>query len=339
MKSFQMILDECLTALSNGTSTVDECLTLYPQYAGRLKPLLRTVRFLKLGRNVKPSHAFKAHSRAYLAQHLRFNPRYSRTMQQLSWRITLTLAMLMATLLFTGTVHAQSVMPGDNFYSWKRATEEIWRALSMNPVKTDIALSERRFHEWMAVADDPILATDAMQGYFEELNRLKEMDNEETHKIIAPVIQSHHEALSDAGLPAAELVNNFIALQATPVPVATVVQVFFTNTPVIVPTRTPQPTFTLKPNPTVTATPPLPTATNTPVPTVTSTDLPTATATQPEPTATQPEPSATPTEPPPATIAPTEPSPPTTAPTEPDPTSTPIQPVSTEVPPVSVVNP
>lgn len=66
MTSFQYILEECLTALSNDTATVDECLARYPQYAEQLKPLLGTIRYLKLGRSVKPSLAFKSYSRVHL---------------------------------------------------------------------------------------------------------------------------------------------------------------------------------------------------------------------------------------------------------------------------------
>ena len=300
MKSFQYILEECLTALSNDTATVDECLARYPQYAEQLKPLLGTIRYLKLGRSVKPSLAFKSYSRVHLTQHLHFNPRHSQW-SQFFWRITTTFAVLMATLLVTGTAHAQTVLPGDNFYSWKRASEEIWRALSINSINADIVLSERRLNEWMAVADDPKLSAEAMLSYFEELDRLKQKDTVETHNFIAPVIQTHHEILDDAGLPGADLVESYVALQSTPLPVATATQFFMTNTPN--PTSTPQPTFTLKPDPTGTATelPPTvtatyePTSTPTEIPTLTPTDVPTITPTD-EPTATPTdEPTAMPT--------------------------------------------
>ena len=89
MTSFQYILEECLTALSNDTATVDECLARYPQYAEQLKPLLGTIRYLKLGRSVKPSLAFKSYSRVHLTQHLHFNPRRSQW-SQFFWRITVS---------------------------------------------------------------------------------------------------------------------------------------------------------------------------------------------------------------------------------------------------------
>jgi hypothetical protein len=303
---------------------VDECLARYPQHAEQLKPLLGTIRYLKLGRSVKPSLTFKSYSRVHLTQHLHFNPRRSQWMQ-FFWRITATVAVLMATLLVTGTVHAQTVLPGDNFYPWKRASEEIWRVLSIDSINADITLSERRLNEWVAVADDPKLSAEAMLDYFQELSRLKQQDNVETHDFIAPVMQTHHEVLDDAGMPGADLVESYVALQSPPAPVAAVVPVFITNTPN--PTFTPQPTFTLKPNPTGTATelPPTITATNeptaTPVPTTTPTDVPTLMPTD--------EPTLTPTDEP--TLMPTDE--PTLTPTD-EPTATPTstEPLATDVP-------
>ena len=278
MTSFHYILEECLTALSTDTATVDECLARYPQYAEQLKPLLGTIRYLKLGRSVKPSLAFKSYSRVHLTQHLHFNPRRSQW-SQFFWRITMTFAVLMAALLVTGTVHAQTVLPGDNFYSWKRASEEVWRALSINSINADIALSERRLNEWVAVADDPKLSSEAMLDYFEELDRLKQRDSVELHNFIAPVIQTHHEILDDAGLPGADLVESYVALLVTPLPVATNPQVFITNTSNPTFTSLPQPTSTLKPDPTSTATELPPTATVTYEPTATPTNVPTMTPT------------------------------------------------------------
>ncbi|MBI5964062.1 MAG: hypothetical protein HY863_11345 [Chloroflexi bacterium] len=309
MKSFHQALEESMLALLNGSSTVDECLVHHPQYAVELEPLLRIGRYLKLGREVRPSQAFKVHSRVFLAQHLRFNPRYSKRMQ-LSWRVVLTIAMLFSTLFVTGTVHAQSVLPGDSFYAWKRVSEELWRAFSINRIEIDIALSQRRLNEWVAVADDPALSRGAMRGYFDELRRLKQMDNAENHKFITPIIQVHQKILADAGLPGVELVGDYLNLQITPSPIATVTLILATNTTVFIPTFTLQPTFTLTPNPTATATDePLPTATATLEPTATPTEVPTFTATptdEPTPTPTEPESPATSTDEP--TPTPTEPS-------------------------------
>jgi hypothetical protein len=169
----------------------------------------------------------------------------------------------------------------------------------------------------VTVADDPKLSAEAMLDYFGELDRLKQGDNLETHKYIAPVIQAHHEILDQAGLPGAELVDSYVALQIMPSPVATITQFFTTNTPNPTPTKpnptgtatelpstptatdeptvtaTVEPTFTLTIEPTFTSTD-VPTFTPTVEPTFTLTDVPTATPTN-EPIATPngPEPTAT----------------------------------------------
>lgn len=40
-RRFEDILDECIASVTEGRRTVEECLTLYPQWAARLEPLLR----------------------------------------------------------------------------------------------------------------------------------------------------------------------------------------------------------------------------------------------------------------------------------------------------------
>jgi hypothetical protein len=252
---------------------------------------------------------------------------------------------IIAALLFTGTVHAQTVLPGDNFYPWKRATEEVWRILSIDPVNIDITLSERRLNEWIAVADDPALSPDAMQGYFDELTRLSKIDNTKTRKIIAPVIQAHQEILNEAGLPEAEWVGNYLNQQIASVPFAPLAtQVSSASIALPSQTSIPRPTATLQP-------PQLIVPTGTPLkqvdliaPTVPPTEIPPTatpivpTATPIEPTVTPVEPTATPVEP---TVTPIEPTvppiDPTATPVDPasilvDPTATPIAPTPTDVP-------
>lgn len=239
MKSFQLILEECVTGLSNDVCTVDECLVRYPQYAKQLKPLLRTVHFLEGGRKLKPSQAFKARSRRYLTQDLRFNPRYSGRMQ-LSWQTALILLVtLVSTFFVTGTVHAQSVLPGDNFYPWKRVSEEVWRSLSINPVNTDIVLANRRLNEWIAVANDPELSASARNGYRAALSKLESMNDARSLGFIVPVLQAHQRLLNEAGLPTSEL-DDYLLMAAGLFPVNLPVQATPTEVPTeIAPTEVP----------------------------------------------------------------------------------------------------
>ena len=131
MKDLQRILEECLTRLSNGTATVDECLARYPKHAEQLKPLLQTALLLDHARDVTPSPTFNAYTRSAVIQYVRSHPRQPRNVVPLFQRAALTFAMLVAALLVTGTVRAQSALPGDVYYGWKRTSELVWRALSL----------------------------------------------------------------------------------------------------------------------------------------------------------------------------------------------------------------
>jgi hypothetical protein len=114
--------------------------------------------------------------------------------------MAMTLATLVVALLVTGTVHAQSALPGDTYYDWKRTSELAWRALAFDPVAADIILAERRLNEWIAVANDPALSTTAMNSYQDALSKLKSTDDVETLTLVMPVLQLQQQTLNDAGL-------------------------------------------------------------------------------------------------------------------------------------------
>jgi hypothetical protein len=158
---------------------------------------------------------FSAFARSALIQYALSHPRQQRGVA-LSWRMAMTLAMLVVALLFTGTVHAQSALPGDIDYGWKRTSELAWRALAPDPVAADIILSERRLNEWIAVANDPALNTSARNSYRDALSRLESSRDVETFALIVPMLQSHQRALKNAGLPTSEL-DNYLTEMLTPV--------------------------------------------------------------------------------------------------------------------------
>ena len=76
MKSFDRALEECLEWIKNG-QTVEACLRRYPQYAGRLAPLLRTALELKEGARIQPTEAFRQRGRAELAAYMDSHPQES----------------------------------------------------------------------------------------------------------------------------------------------------------------------------------------------------------------------------------------------------------------------
>jgi len=306
LQGFQRTLEECLRRLFNDNIfTVDECLLLYPEYASQLSPLLETALFLNLGRAVEPLPTFTAYTRSAMTQYMQSHPRQRQVVIPVIRRTTLTFAVLVVALFVTGTTHAQSALPGDTFYTWKRTSEQVWRAISPDPVATDIVLSERRLNEWIAVSKDPSRNAGAKTAYLESLTNLKSRNNNvESLALILPSLQTQQVTLNTAGLAAPEL-NSYLIVVVANLPGDIIIQ----STPTrIAPTATHIP-------PTATRVPP------------TATDVP-PTATEVPPTATEIPPTAT-------EIPPTATEIPPTA-TEVPPTATDVPPTATDVPPTVV---
>ena len=209
IKGLQRIFEGCLMRLSNGTSTLDESLARYPEFSIQLAPLLETALLLNIGRDVSPLSRFKEYIHDALTQYVWSHPRQQRIVMPIVGRTALTFAMLAATFLVTGTAQAQSALPGEPFYPWKRVSEQAWRALSPNLVATDIVLAERRLNEWVAVARDPVHNANAKMDYLKVLARLESENDVETLTSIVPALQLQQQTLNDAGLPASEL-NDYL---------------------------------------------------------------------------------------------------------------------------------
>ncbi|MEW6406878.1 MAG: sigma-70 family RNA polymerase sigma factor [Chloroflexota bacterium] len=287
MSEFQKILEDCLPKVLKGTATVEECLARYPEYASQLRPLLRTVYTLGLAGALTPAPVMNTRTREKLGQYLRFHPR-SPQRNVFFLRTAMAVASLVLTFLITGTAYAQTAMPGDSFYGWKRTSEQVWRTVSLDPVATDIEIANRRLDELIATADDPQLKESALASYVEVMDRLKAQQNSESLARVMQVIEVHHDIVDEAGLAGTEVESVVVAeLENIPVIVATEVA------PTVVP-----PTATI-----VAVEPTLPPTSE---PTLVPTEVPpTATPTEIPPTATEVPPTATPTEPPP-TATPTE---------------------------------
>ena len=138
MNRFDEILQQCLDDLAGGASTLDECLARHPEHAAQLEPLLRTVSRFHQGREVRPSPAFKARARAKLTLHMQAHPRKVKYSIFSFRKLAAALAALLMTFLVTGTVYAQGALPGDALYSWKLVSEDAWRLVSPDSVRTDL---------------------------------------------------------------------------------------------------------------------------------------------------------------------------------------------------------
>lgn len=186
-----------------------------------LEIMARFIEELELGRAITPSPDFEANTRSWLIQYLRFHPRHHQSPVP-SWQSSWVIAVLIAALLVTGTAHAQSVLPGDIFYGWKRTSEEAWRTLSLDPVGIDIILSNRRLHEWIAVQTDPVRSVTAQNDYLNEVTKLKSAGNPEARARIIPALNDQKKVLNTAGLSTTQL-ENYLIVSAIPDPTATAI--------------------------------------------------------------------------------------------------------------------
>ena len=193
MTDFDDVLETCLQDIARGASTLDECLIRHPEHADQLKPLLQTALDLSKGRSIRPSSAFKARTRAKLTLHMQANPRGHTKAGFVFRRLATGLAVITIALLATGTAYAQSALPGSLFYPWKLTSEQIWRAVSPDHVRTDIAIANRRIEEMNAVSDDPVRFAEALQGYQEVVTRLESELGTETLEQLLPAIEGYQE--------------------------------------------------------------------------------------------------------------------------------------------------
>jgi hypothetical protein len=210
MKELDTILEECLDELTNGASTLDECLVRYPEHAAELYPLLLAALRVQRGRGIAPSPAFKARTRAQLMEHTRTHPRSKES--RVLIQAALSVAFILMLFLVTGTVFAQSALPGDMLYHWKLASENTWRSVSPDPLGTDLGLANRRVDEIVAVAGDEVRVLQALEGYRSLLQRFQ-ADQDSSHQTrIASALSYHRDRLAQAGLLIPELDNYYILI-------------------------------------------------------------------------------------------------------------------------------
>jgi hypothetical protein len=209
---------------------------------------LLTSTYLQLGREARPSAAFKARVRTKLVQQMHARPRRLVQSNFVFRRMAVGLVAVLLAFLVTGTAYAQSVLPGNAFYGWKLASENAWRSVSPDPIATDLALAERRLNELMNVTHDPALASQTLTAYLEVVERLKSEMNGENEARILPTLNSQADQLNRSGiflppvdqtiLPASGEPTSIPipTLMVTPVPVLETPQINSTQLPAILPT-------------------------------------------------------------------------------------------------------
>ncbi len=192
---FEAILETCIEEIAEGESSLEECLARYPQYVTELEPVLYTATRLKSGRAIKPSPFLRGSIRAELNLAMKSSPPPKSRLPLFFWRMALNVAVLVFALIMTNTVFAQGSLPGESLYNWKLASERVWRVVSIDPVGTDLQLSDRRINEY--VAENEVLTRFESEG---------DNNNNDQQRILV-VLQSQRDSLHKVGLSIPELEN------------------------------------------------------------------------------------------------------------------------------------
>jgi hypothetical protein len=203
----ETILDTCLNQIEAHAADIDECLARYPEEAAQLKPLLLAATTLSHARDLMPDPAYKARARTQLNMYMQQHPQ-RRRVSPVFWRFAVgAVTMLLVFFLASGTAFAQSALPGDALYNWKLTSEYVWRVTSSDPLATDLAISNRRLNELVAVANsgDDERRARALENYEQFLVRFSTVQDEKDLERIVPVLRSQHESLIQAGVSIPEL--------------------------------------------------------------------------------------------------------------------------------------
>ncbi len=325
------VLEEALQLIRTGVP-LEEVLARYPD----LDSVLRMTRILEAARPPAPSLRAELASRtAFLqrAEALRSSRRPWAAMLFGWLRYAPAGAVIASLVLIAGILHvlAQRSLPGDPLYGLKRIEEQVWLALTLDPVERRLVeetLTARRWEEYRALAQRRGSGTVTWEGRIEAIEgttwRIGGVPVEifpET-EILGPAALGQKAMVTAFLGPEGQLIALWIHIIAeTPMPT---LEPMGTIPPTQMPRPTPWPSQTALSTPVATS---IPIASPTPgpmmpIPTLEETEEPTVTP-RPTPTARIRTPTSTPTEGP--TVTPT-PTPgtrtPTPTPTE-EPTVTP----------------
>ena len=197
MNDFESIFDESWSQIESGESTMDEVLARHPEHRAQLGPLLQAASKLAVTKEMSsPSPSFRSRNRTQLNKYMHENPQMKRV-SPVFWRLTIALVSMLLAFILSGTVFAQSALPGDVFYDWKLGSENAWRIVSPDRLGTDLTLSNRRVHEVVALSGDEMRRTRALEDYQRLLVRFQGANDQER---ILIVLRSQQEFLRDAGV-------------------------------------------------------------------------------------------------------------------------------------------
>jgi hypothetical protein len=212
------VLDDCLTRLANGESTVEECLARYPEYASELRRLLTAAEQLEPGRQVQPASIFKARTRAQLTEYMQEHPRGRQVRERSDslwprlyfpfgrfFNFASGVAAVIFLVLMTGTVLAQMALPGDALYGWRVTSEQVWRTLHPHPFVADLALARRHAQDLTRVAGNETAEIVARRDYEQSLEVLAFYKTPQEQKVISETLAEQKARLTQAQVSVPEL--------------------------------------------------------------------------------------------------------------------------------------
>ncbi len=269
---FEEIIEECLSALLEGRRSVEESLSLYPAWRGRLEPLLRAAEEIAAGLDqVPPQHARERGLQRFLEasrarRRLRkMLPRQAKVTRWWRWAPAgLAGAIVIGALALTGA----NITAEDEQMSGGRATVALFtpgqeRTVTSVPVRTSL----ERVQENVSVLEDAVREGEPVDVEF--LRELKEASSELATDLAAPGEMGliHRVAAVSAASREYELLQELQAqssgaaalaveetLQAT-VEVLEELGAAPTPTPTATPTPSPSPSPSASPSPSPPATP------------------------------------------------------------------------------------
>lgn len=295
-------LEEALRLIRTGVP-LEEVLARYPE----LDPVLRMARILEAARPPAPSLRAELASRAAFLQRaeaLRTSHRPWAVMLFGWLRYAPAGAVIAGLLLIAGMLHvlAQRSLPGDPLYGLKRVEEQVWLAVTLDPVERRLVeetLAARRWEEYRTLAQRRGSGTVIWEGRIEAIEgttwRIGGVPVEifPATEILGPAALDQRAAVTAFLGPEGQLIAARVQVTSeTPTPTfePTRTPLETPETPTMAPTPTqtlrPMPSPTIPPSPTAPSVPavtPLPPATATPTPAPEKTREPTRT---PRPTRT-----------------------------------------------------
>jgi hypothetical protein len=212
-------LENCLTQLSTGETTFEDCIAKYPEYAGELSRLILTAAQVEQqSRGIKPAPEFKSRMRAQLRAHMHEQPHSPPTklrleLSNLRFKFALGwvfntmagLAALVLLFVLTGTVLAQTALPGDSLYSWRIISENVWRTVYPDRLTVDLALTTRRARDLSRVVGNPPAELVARREYQQSLNKLSSYADPSFRDALSEALNTQKVTLSSAQVIMPEL--------------------------------------------------------------------------------------------------------------------------------------